>query len=181
MAAIMATQAKKKKVATTTTDAAEVEMADETHGQRLGRLRRARGLTQVELAQRVGTIQALVSDYERDRLRLNAEVTVQLARALSVSTDVLLGVVEVPAASGLVQRAGRLNRRLRKMEQLPPADQRAVLRFIDALAASRELAQEVEAKQMKVGNGRRAKKSGGGAVATAGRKEKAKRPAQRRA
>ena len=43
----------------------------ETVGQRLARLRKERGWTQVELAERVGIIQALVSDYERDKLRLN--------------------------------------------------------------------------------------------------------------
>ena len=42
---------------------------DETAGQRLARLRKERGLTQVELAAKVGIIQGLVTNYERDRLR----------------------------------------------------------------------------------------------------------------
>src|SRR5207247_2491036 len=37
----------------------------ETVGQRLARLRRERGLTQVELAERLGIAQPIVSDYER--------------------------------------------------------------------------------------------------------------------
>ena len=40
------------------------------------------GYTQVELAERIGIIQALVSDYERDKLRLNAEMLVRFAQAL---------------------------------------------------------------------------------------------------
>jgi len=52
----------------------------ETIDQRLARLRSERGLTQVMLAEQVGIIQALVSDYERDKLRLNPEMTVRLAQ-----------------------------------------------------------------------------------------------------
>jgi len=38
-----------------------------TFGQRLVRLRKERGCTQVELAERLGIIQSLISDFERDR------------------------------------------------------------------------------------------------------------------
>jgi transcriptional regulator with XRE-family HTH domain len=51
-------------------------------GQRIARIRKERGYTQNELAERIGTIQALVSDYERDKLRLNAEMAVRFAIAL---------------------------------------------------------------------------------------------------
>jgi len=61
----------------------------ETIGQRLARLRRERGLTQVMLADSVGIIQALVSDYERDKLRLNRDISVKFAQALGVTTDQL--------------------------------------------------------------------------------------------
>jgi transcriptional regulator with XRE-family HTH domain len=44
----------------------------------------------VEIAERVGIIQALVSDYELDKLRLNAEMVVQFSSALEISTDELL-------------------------------------------------------------------------------------------
>jgi transcriptional regulator with XRE-family HTH domain len=53
-----------------------LELGEETTGQRIARIRKERGYTQNELAERIGTIQALVSDYERDKLRLNAEMAV---------------------------------------------------------------------------------------------------------
>ena len=62
----------------------------ETIGQRLARLRKERGFTQVELAEQVGTRQALVTAYETDRRALSAEMAVRLAMALDVSTDDLL-------------------------------------------------------------------------------------------
>lgn len=58
--------------------------SEETTGQRIARIRKERGYTQNELAERIGTIQALVSDYERDKLRLNAEMAVRFAIALEV-------------------------------------------------------------------------------------------------
>lgn len=64
MSLVMAKKSTSKAPARTRADA-------ETIGQRLARLRREGGLTQVMLAERVGIIQALVSDYEREKLRLN--------------------------------------------------------------------------------------------------------------
>jgi transcriptional regulator with XRE-family HTH domain len=65
-----------------------LDLGDETVGQRLAGLRKERGLTQVELAKRIGIIQ--VSSYERNELGLTAEMTVRFALALQVSTDEIL-------------------------------------------------------------------------------------------
>ena len=66
---------------------APVAQGEETLGQRLARLRKERGFTQKELAERTGLIQALISDYERDKLRLNAEMILRFTGALEVTTD----------------------------------------------------------------------------------------------
>lgn len=55
----------------------------------------------------------------------------ELARALGVSADQLLGLQPVPQENGR-KRVGLL-KRLRRVEHLPPADQRAGLKFVDAL------------------------------------------------
>ena len=52
-----------------------LDFGNETVGQRLARVRKERGYTQVELAKKIGITQTLVSDYETDRLRLSAEMT----------------------------------------------------------------------------------------------------------
>ena len=62
----------------------------ETLGQRLARLRKERGFTQVELAEKIGIVQTLVTDYETDRLRLSAEMALRFALALHVTVDELL-------------------------------------------------------------------------------------------
>jgi transcriptional regulator with XRE-family HTH domain len=107
-----------------------LELGDETFGQRLARIRRERGFTQVELAERVGLIQTLISDYERDKLRLHAEMVVRLAQGLGVSADELLGLKN---GSGHGRRPKRrVLRRVEQIEQLPEPQQRALLKTIDA-------------------------------------------------
>jgi len=62
----------------------------ETIGQRLARVRKEHGLTQVVLAERTGLIQVVVSDYERGRLRLPADIAIRFAEVLNVTLDELL-------------------------------------------------------------------------------------------
>lgn len=114
-----------------------LELGEETTGQRITRIRKERGYTQNELAERIGTIQALVSDYERDKLRLNAEMAVRFAIALEVSTDELLGLL---SANGRGKKQAKSNgrkasrkvlRRLEQIEDLPINQQAVLLKTID--------------------------------------------------
>lgn len=100
-------------------------------GVRIGELRKERGLTQKELAERLGVTQPVVSDYENDVIRLPADVAVALARILAVSTDELLGLRPgTREPRGAKNR--RLSRRLQAIDALPKRDQEALLRTIDA-------------------------------------------------
>lgn len=103
----------------------------ETFGERLSRLRKERSLTQKALAQRIGIIQGLVTNYETDRLRMHPEMVLRFAQALEISTDELLGAKATPPLS-----EGRLSlkvvRRLSKIESLPARKQQALLQTIDA-------------------------------------------------
>jgi len=89
-------------------------------------VRKERGLTQVGLARKVGTQQALVSAYETDRLRLSAEMAIRFALAL----DELLS----PRRHGRPdpKPARRLLRRMELIERLPRCRQAALLSTIDA-------------------------------------------------
>jgi len=102
----------------------------ETIGQRLARLRKERGWTQVELAERIGIIQSLISDYERDRLRMNPDMVLRFAAALEITTDELLqpngGKPPLRHRPSL-----RVLRRLEKIEKLPTHQQSTLLKTID--------------------------------------------------
>ncbi|MDZ4801024.1 MAG: helix-turn-helix transcriptional regulator [Bryobacteraceae bacterium] len=80
-----------------------IDWGKESLGRRLARLRKERGFTQVELAEKIGIKQTLVTDYETDRLRLTAELVVRFALALDVSMDELL---HTKAATPKRNRAG---------------------------------------------------------------------------
>jgi transcriptional regulator with XRE-family HTH domain len=113
-----------------TLDLPPLELGDETLGQRLARLRKQKGLTQVELAERIGIIQSLVSEYERDKLRLNAQMLARFALALGVSADELLGLDEHRQNGSKVTL--KVARRMQLVERLPPQQQATLLKTIDA-------------------------------------------------
>jgi len=101
---------------------------------RSARLRKERGFTQIELAEKIGLVQTLVSDYERGKLRLNAEMLTRFALALEVTSDQILGIDRQAKSPGKPQ-ARRILRRLQALEKLPKRDQETVLRTIDAFLA----------------------------------------------
>jgi transcriptional regulator with XRE-family HTH domain len=103
----------------------------ETIGQRLARLRKERGFTQVELAEQLGTRQTLITAYETDRRALSAEMAVHLALALDVSTDELLHPkVRKKAAK---RPSLKIVRRMEQIEQLPESKQTFILTALDSL------------------------------------------------
>jgi transcriptional regulator with XRE-family HTH domain len=103
----------------------------EGFGHRLRELRMGRGLTQIALGKAVGASNRVIAYYEDEDAQPPGPMLVDLARALRVSVDQLLGVKPVKDAPN--PRTARLLNRLRRIEDLPPADQRAVLRYLDAL------------------------------------------------
>ena len=109
----------------------------ESVGARLARIRKEQGYTQVELAERIGIIQALVSDYERDKLRMNAEMLVRFAQALNVSADEILGL-NGEKRVGAKNPSLKILRRLNKIASLPATKQKAFLQTIDALLRVQE-------------------------------------------
>jgi transcriptional regulator with XRE-family HTH domain len=110
----------------------------ETLGQRLARVRKQKGLTQVELAERTGLIQVIVSDYERGKLRLPAEMAVRFAEALGVTTDELLRPSKNHPAQSGKKPSLKLIRRMEQIEALPTYQQRALLTTIDTFIAAAE-------------------------------------------
>jgi transcriptional regulator with XRE-family HTH domain len=107
-----------------------LKLSSESVGQRIARIRKLRGLTQVQLAERIGIERTVIANYEKDRLRIYDEMLARIAIALSVSTDELLGLA---ASTPTKDEAAslRLVRRLRKIEQLPPAKQKAIIQTLD--------------------------------------------------
>ena len=107
----------------------------EGFGDRLKEIRLGRGLTQLELGEAVGVSNRVIAYYESEDAQPPGALLVELAQALGVSTDELLGVE--PLKDKVSAKKARIRKRLQRVEELPAADQRAVLKFVDALVQSR--------------------------------------------
>jgi transcriptional regulator with XRE-family HTH domain len=112
-----------------------VDMGEESLGQRLARLRKERGLTQKQIAERTGLIQELVSNYETDKLRLNADMILRFAEVFEVSADELLRGSK-STITAKKQPSIKLVRRMEQIEALPLYEQRALLTTIDKFLAA---------------------------------------------
>ena len=103
-------------------------------GKRLHRLRRERGLTQTQLADAIGSSQRAISHYETVAEYPPAPVIVELAKALKVSTDELLGAKQIKIEKESPE-IRRLWRKFQMVLALPEKDRRAIIRMINSLAA----------------------------------------------
>ena len=59
--------------------------------ERIRELRIASGISQVELAEKLGVSKQSVSNWENDNIQPSIEMLVKIARVFNVSTDFLLG------------------------------------------------------------------------------------------
>jgi len=107
-------------------------------GRRLAELRKARGITQVQLARTLDTTQRAITYYENEADYPPVDAIIKLADALGVSADELLGIGN--AARGRSSQdqndpqVRRLWKKFRQVTRLPDKDQRAVIRLINSLA-----------------------------------------------
>jgi transcriptional regulator with XRE-family HTH domain len=105
---------------------------DESFGQRLRRLRAAKGYTEAELGRVIGSSHRMIAYYEVQGGNPPADVVAKLSRALNASADELLGLQplkkhkETDGAENL-----RLMRKLRLVKDFPSKERRQVLQFID--------------------------------------------------
>jgi transcriptional regulator with XRE-family HTH domain len=98
-------------------------------GKRLAMLRKAACYTQQELADAIDVTRRMIAYYECETQHPPAALLPELARALRVSTDELLGLVPVKE---MAKSNRRLQHRLQQFDQLSKRDQKALLRTIDA-------------------------------------------------
>ncbi len=118
---------------------------------RLATVRKARGVTQVDLSARLGITQSMLSKYERGDLRLHGNMLAQLAEILSVSTDELLGVHVTPLATPPALKDKRLRHRIHQIDRLSKRDREALIRTIDAFIGRAEIANNDSDSRRKAG------------------------------
>ncbi len=97
-------------------------------GARVRVLRQERGFTQAKVAALLGTTQTALSEVERGNRGLTVQQVVKLSRAFKASPNEILGETNGHARR---PQSRKILRRLHSIEQLPPAQQDAVLKVID--------------------------------------------------
>lgn len=102
-------------------------------GDRLAHARHLAGLTQDQLARKLGITQRVLSHWERAPVALRAEQLMALANALQVSADFLLG--REPARSRATGPAGRARRVFEQVSQLPRHQQQKIIEVVEAFVA----------------------------------------------
>jgi len=100
-------------------------------GARIAELRKAHGLTQVQLAESLELTQQMVASYEVGRRRVPVSLLPAIAHTLAVSVEALIGQKEVaPAKRG---PAPKLQQQMERIQRLPRAKQRFVMEMIDTV------------------------------------------------
>jgi transcriptional regulator with XRE-family HTH domain len=102
-------------------------------GKRVAQLRKARGITQVQLAEALEVSQQTVQSYEVGRRRIPVSTLRLLAKTLSVSLDELMADGE--QARRKREPVPQVQRQLERISALPKPKQRAVMDVIEALLA----------------------------------------------
>lgn len=109
--------------------------AAESLGDRIARLRRAKGWNQTELADRVGARPNQISKYECGTYLPRPDVLPRLSEVLEVSLDYLM-----TGRSGTEpKRDFRLRERVEALETLPDTQRTNLVGFLDALLAAHQL------------------------------------------
>ena len=98
-------------------------------GERIALARDQIGLTQQQLAEKIGTIQRVISSWEREPVALRADHLSALADALGVSTDFLLGRQNAKQRGGPI---GKVRQVFERVSKLPRHQQNKVAEFVEA-------------------------------------------------
>jgi len=100
-------------------------------GQRLAAFRKARGLSQFQLAKLLGKSREMIDYYERRAKNPSADIILKVAEALEVSVNELLGAeckpTHKPGPPSLLEA------RLEEVRKLPRQRQKFVLDFINTI------------------------------------------------
>lgn len=114
-------------------------------GARIARARKDQGMTQVQLADRLGIAQQTLAHYEVGRARIAASLLPAIADILDLSLDELLVGHPQARSPGKRGPASRLQQQLDAISQLPKARQRFVSDMLDTVLAQHGPRQEAAA------------------------------------
>jgi len=102
-------------------------------GERIAQFRKARGITQVQLAETLGVSQQTIQAYEVGRRRIQVSTLPVVARTLSVSLEDLFG--ESDSSPRKRGPTPKWQKQIEAIAQLPRAKQQFVSQMLDTVLA----------------------------------------------
>jgi transcriptional regulator with XRE-family HTH domain len=110
-------------------------------GQRLAQFRKAAGYTQQQLATEIGVTRRVIAYYETESQHPPANLLVDLAQALGVSTDEMLGLKPTKKSR---KPDTRLQRRIQQIEKMGAKEKRQLIQLIDTFIENMQLKKKVK-------------------------------------
>lgn len=95
-------------------------------GKRLLELRKAKNLSQTELAEQLGIHKNVLGKYEREEVKPSIDIAVKVAEFMEVSLDYLVGKVDNELDKSIVEK-------VLTIQNLPEKDQDYIIFTLDAL------------------------------------------------
>lgn len=102
-------------------------------GNKIIQLRKDRNISREELAKAVGTSPAIIGRYERDEITPSVEVAANIANALDVSLDYLVG------AATFVVKDKKMLHRLELLDKIDNDDRDTILKVVDNYLTTAQL------------------------------------------
>ncbi len=105
---------------------------EELFAKNLAKIRKLKGFTQQELADKIGTSQRIISHYESNVKSPSLKYIIRIADALQISIDTLLRSNSIKNEFDT-----RIAKRIKLIESLSERDQKAIWSLVNALVAKR--------------------------------------------
>jgi transcriptional regulator with XRE-family HTH domain len=97
-------------------------------GKRLAHLRKKRGFTQLELAEKIGIAQGFISGYEHGKKRIYDNVLIKIADVLQVTPNDLLGYTDLETKNFDNLKLWEFTKEISSLEE---QNQRSILQVIE--------------------------------------------------
>lgn len=101
-------------------------------GARMAELRKAQGITQVQIAEALGVSEQTVNSYEVARRRVPVSALPVIAKALATSIEELIGTPQ-PVGSKKRGPTPKLLQQVERIQRLPKTQQRFIMQMIDTV------------------------------------------------
>jgi transcriptional regulator with XRE-family HTH domain len=109
----------------------ETKLTNREIGTKVAQFRKEAGLSQVQLAEKLGVVQSAVASYEIGRRSIPVTLLLPLSETLGVPVQAFFGLPE--NASGKPGPESRLEQKIQQLKRLPRSQQTTVLKMLEGL------------------------------------------------